>query len=751
MAQSIPSEASDWTLRQALGYALQPAVILRSLSASFIIWLVFASVTPSYSKLIFHGKLSGYFAAGLAIALVSQLFTILITSLFGSDHATIAVPQSPSAVIQGLLAGAVIAAAPADMPAEALFSAVFIFIALSSVLSGLFVLMLGLTRVGDFVRYIPYPIVGGFMAGLGWLMLNAGFIVVVDLRLRADTLGMLLDGEAVIRWLPSVLFALLILALGARVKSALNMPGAIVASMLLFYAWAQFVHGDVKGLEEAGWFLPKLPDVMVWRLPDLNALSLITPAMIGASAGGLVMTALQCTLNLFFKASAQEIVTERELDFNHECRVNGAANIAGGAFGGGVVGYHTPSMTTVVEGMRAYGRLAGVFLVVMFGLTLVFGSVIYSIIPRFLPAGLLMFVGLLFLKQWLLDSRLKLPRQDYVVVAVIALVTALFGLLAGTAVGVIVAIAFFILEYSRMDVIKQEFSGSIHRSNLDRSFTQNQLLQQEGDKILILRLQGYIFFGSAYRFYEHLRSRITSAESGQLGFVILDFKSVRGFDVSTMVDFQKLKKLTDSKGIELLVSDVAPHLRTPLADGGILAGPPNKPALFDDLDHALEWCEIILLKEAELLDAARVTFERQLAQHALVRPQDASAAQAFLERMETQVGDTIFSQGDASDSLYFIESGRVDVLLRDEGGHVLRLRSMTAGAVIGEVGFYLGKARSASIVVTEAGALQRLSHDALRHLEETAPQTASAIHAFIASLLSDRLSTTNRLVQELMD
>ncbi|MDE2777292.1 MAG: cyclic nucleotide-binding domain-containing protein [Chloroflexota bacterium] len=751
MAQSLPSDASNWTLRQGLGYALQPAVILRSLFAGAIIWLVFASVTPSYSKLIFQGKLSGYFAAGLAMALVSQLIVTLVTSLFSSDHATISLVQSPSAVIQGLLAGAVISAAPADMPEEALFSLVFFFIALSSVLSGLFVLLLGITRVGDFVRYIPYPIVGGFMAGLGWLMLNAGFVVSADLRINVENLGLLLEGEAILRWLPSLALALCILALGARVKSAAIMPSAIIVSLILFYAWARFVYGDPRGLEEAGWFLPKLPEVIYWKIPDLSAVGLITPAMILAGAGGIVMTIAQCALNLFFKASAQEIITERELDFNQECRVNGVANVAAGVFGGGVVGYHTPSMTTVVETMRAYGRLTGFILAIMFGLSLVFGSFIYAIIPRFLPAGLLMFVGLLFLKQWLLDSRFKLPRQDYVVVAVIALVTAAFGLLAGFFVGVVVAIALFVLEYSRMDVIKQEFSGSIHRSNLDRSFAQNQLLQQEGDKILILRLQGYIFFGTAYRFYEHLRSRITSAEGGQLGFIILDFKSVRGFDVSTMVDFQKLKKLTAGKGIKLLVSNAAPHLHTLLADGGITQAEPGYRASFDDLDRALEWCESILLQEADLLDAGRVDLEEQLAQHAIIRQRDARAVQAFLERMATKVGDTIFKQGDESDSLYFVESGRVDVLLRDEAGHVLRLRSMTAGAVIGEVGFYLGNARSASIVVTEAGVLQRLSHEALRRMEETAPQTASAVHVLIASLLSHRLSTTNRLVQELMD
>ena len=93
----------------------------------------------------------------------------------------------------------------------------------------------------------------------------------------------------------------------------------------------------------------------------------------------------------------------------------------------------------------------------------------------------------------------------------------------------------------------------------------------------------------------------------------------------------------------------------------------------------------------------------------------------------------------------------MDVLLRlpDEG--LLRLRSMTAGTVIGEVGFYLNKARSASVVVTEAGVLQRLSHGALRRMEESHPQTASAIHILIACVLSDRLSSNNRVIQQLLD
>lgn len=751
MEQAIASDASHRSIRQALGYGLQPAVIVRSAFASAIIWLLMASAMPSYSRLVFHGKLAAYFAAGLSIVLVSEIVLVLITSLFSSDEATQVVPQSPTAVIQGMIAGSVVGAAPPDMPPDELFAVVYLVIVFASILTGLIVALLGFARAGGLVRYIPYPIVGGFMAGLGWLIFDAGFMTLVNLKLNAASLAKLLEGDVAARWAPALVFALCILGLRARVKGTFVLPGVIIAALGIFYIWAYLGSGNVKSLAEAGWLLPNVTKAISWQLPDLSAIERISPGMLAASAGNMLTLIIVCALNLFFRASAQEVIVNRELNFNRECIVNGVGNIASALTGGGIVGYHAPISVSLVTAMRAYGRLAGLILALMFLLTLLIGGGLFSLIPRFIPAGLLMYFGLQFMQEWLLDRRSSLPRQDYIVVVVIALVTALFGLLSGIAVGIAVAISFFVLEYSRMDVIKQEFSGRFHRSNLDRSFAQNQLLQREGGKILILRLQGYIFFGTAYRFYEHLRARVTGAEGGQLRFIILDFKAVRGFDVSTIVDFQKLKKLTDGKGIELLIANTAPHLQPLLVDAGIVEGRPDKPALFDDLDRALEWCENILLKEAELLDAERVIFEQQLAQHAIIRGKDASAAQAFLERMETKVGDTIFSQGDESDSLYFIESGRVDVLLRDETGQVLRLRSMTAGAVIGEVGFYLGKARSASIVVTEAGVLQRLNHEALRRMEEEAPQTASAIHVLIASLLSDRLSTTNRLVQELMD
>lgn len=737
-------------LRKALGHALRPTILARSVAASVIMWLIMGSVSPSYSSLIFQDELAVYFAAGLGIALVSNIVVVVVTSLFSSDHTTISHPQSTAAIFHGLIVGAVVAAAPADTPPETLFALAVWSVILSSVLAGGVVLLLGMLHAGSLIRFVPFPIIGGYMAGLGWILLQAGFKVVVGLRISVETLPVLITTDVFLRWLPALVFGAVVLGLQTRSRSVFIVPGAVLVSLLLFNLAALQAGEGVDGLIEAGWLLPRVPDTIHWQLPDVAAIGHFSPGMILASLGGIATLIVVCTLELFFRVSGQELVINREVDFNREFTVNGAANIASSAVGGGIAGYPIPSYPLLIENLGAYGRLAGIVLALMYGLTMLFGGAVYTLVPRFLPAGLLMYFGLRYMKEWLIDSRSFLPPRDYLIVGIIALVTALVGFLPGIAIGITMAIAFFVLEYSRLDVIKQEFSASSHRSNLERSFAQNRLLQEEGRKVLVFRLQGFVFFGTTYRFYENVKSHITDNDGEPLRFLILDFRDVSGIDVSTVHDFRKLKKLADRHDIELLICNPLAQLRPLFSEIRIVARRSGESLLFNDLDHALEWCENVLLDEAGLLATMRVTVEEQLAHHTTIHSQDVDALHHYFERLETRVGDTIFKPGDEPDAFYFIESGRVDILLQGEEGQELRLRSMTAGTIVGEVGFYLKKVRSVSIVVTEAGVLHRLDQQALGRMAVSHPHVAAAIQVLITRVLSDRLSNTNRLIEELM-
>ena len=690
------------SLRQALRAAISPRIILRSLFVAAIIWLIMASLTPSYSKLMFGQQLPAYFGIGLGMALVSQMIVALVTSLLSSDHTTMATPQSPSAIILGMIVASVAAAAPADLPPDILFGVVFWILLIACVITGLAMLAAGLLRGGALARYIPFPIIGGYMAGFGWLLVRAGLVVTADFRVSLANLPLLSDADTAAKVALSTIFALVVLAWQSRVKSQMILPAAIVFAFALFFAGILATGADDSALREAGWLLPRPPDKLDWTLPDARALQYIDGPMIVASIGGVINLVVICAYNLFFRSSGQELVIERELDINRECTANGLANLLSGALGGGIAGYPTVAFAALVRSLGAYGRLVGVLLALMYLLTLMYGGALFALIPRFVPGGLFMFLGLRFMKEFLWDSRKSLPRKDYLVVVLIALTTALIDPVAGVGVGAMAAVGFFLLEYSRMNVVKQQLSGSIHRSNNDRSFAQNELLKREGGSILILRLQGYMFFGTAYRFYEYVKSRVEEPGAA-LRFLILDFRAITGFDVSTIRDFKKLRKLTDRHGIVLLISSPLPHLQPVLLNGGIVERQADDAPLFDDLDRTLEWCENILLDDARLLATGHVTVERQFANHAMIEALDVSALHKYLERIETSVGDAIIKQGDEPDAMYFIESGRVDVLLEIGGDQVLRLRSMAAGTVVGEVGYYLKQLRSASIVATEAG------------------------------------------------
>jgi SulP family sulfate permease len=134
----------------------------------------------------------------------------------------------------------------------------------------------------------------------------------------------------------------------------------------------------------------------------------------------------------------------------------------------------------------------------------------------------------------------------------------------------------------------------------------------------------------------------------------------------------------------------------------------------------------------------------------------------YLEIREVEEGYCLMRQGEASDGLYFIESGQViaqvstDETSQDESvnsesgyGRTVRLRAMRPGSVVGEVGMYLGIPRTASVVANRPSTLYYLSLEALMKMEEKDPALASAFHQFIARLLAERLSDNSRTIQAL--
>ena len=181
--------------------------------------------------------------------------------------------------------------------------------------------------------------------------------------------------------------------------------------------------------------------------------------------------------------------------------------------------------------------------------------------------GVVVLLGLSFLVDWVLDARTRMPRRDYLVVLLILVSVAALGFLPGVAVGLVAAIALFVVDYSRIDVVKHTLSGATLHSSVDRDPRQNEILRREGGSIHILELQGFVFFGTANSLLERIRERAGDAEQPRLHYLIIDFRRVNGLDSSAALAFDRIEQLAEADGFQLVYTAAGPktlgRLRAP--------------------------------------------------------------------------------------------------------------------------------------------------------------------------------------------
>ena len=191
------------------------------------------------------------------------------------------------------------------------------------------------------------------------------------------------------------------------------------------------------------------------------------------------------------------------------------------------------------------------------------GAKLLGAIPFAVTGGLLVFLRVSLLANWLLDrSRYLSPLENAVLLAIL-LVTMLSGWLAALMAGLVLALLLFVIDYSRISAVRSLITGRTRRSHVDRSPARSRLLDRYGDSILVICLQGHLFFGTA-----HIRRRTI---------------------------MERLAQICESAGIELVFSGLSNDTRRLLLRSGILAGDREGHDWFSDLDHGLEFCENELL------------------------------------------------------------------------------------------------------------------------------------------------------------
>jgi SulP family sulfate permease len=308
----------------------------------------------------------------------------------------------------------------------------------------------------------------------------------------------------------------------------------------------------------------------------------------------------------------------------------------------------------------------------------------------------------------------------------------------------------FVVNYSRIDVVKHTLSGAEMRSNVERCAYHRRVLAGElGQRIFILELQSFIFFGTANALLEQIRARVADTQQPSVRYIVLDFRRVTGLDSSAVLSFVKGKQLSEAQGITLVLTHSSEIIQRQFKLGGLL-GNAEGVRIFPDLDHGLEWCEEQLL-EIERITTLHVpvTLSAQLADSGFKKA-DTARLMEFLERVNVKEGEYLIRQGDEADKLYFIEMGTVSVYLEIEGGKRVRLQTLGLGTAIGEPGLYLGTTCAASVIADSPVTAYRLTRAALSNMKDQEPELAATFHEFAAHLLSERLAATTRTLEAVL-
>jgi SulP family sulfate permease len=722
--------------------------VAMSVMAGLVVGIMGVVSLTSYSALIFSGELVTYLAEGIGIALLAGTVIALVIALSSSYRGAVALPQDIPAAVFSVVAAEMAVAASFAASQSQLFPTLVTTLMLTSLVMGVLFLALGTCKLGGLIRFIPYPVIGGFLAATGWVLIGGSIGLMTGVSLAWANLPHLLAADAVVGWGPGILFGLVALVVTRRIRHALCFPALLAAALLLFYLLTSLSGIGFAELSAGGWLLGPFPEGGGGIPIKLAMVTQADWAVVFQQMPSVGTILLISVIGLLLNASALELAIKRDVDLNQELRAAGLANLLAAPVGG-MMGYQYLGSSVLANRMGGRTRLVGLTVGVVCGAMFLAGTSLLSYLPKFLLGGLIAFVGFDFLLDWLYGTWHKLKRFEYMIVVLIFGVSISVGFLEGVAVGILASSVLFILEYSRVRVVKHALSGQHFHSNVDRADPQLARLHDLGSRILVLKLQGFIFFGTATRLLERVRGRLERREE-PLRFLVLDFRLVSGLDSSAVMSFTKMKQLAESEGFQMVFTNLPTGPRDQLAASELLPPAAEGVHVFEDCDRAVEWCENDLLHGAGLEpygydEALSVFLERELGS-----PDKAERVLAYLERRELEKGAHLMRQGDETDALYFIESGKVAVELELGEDEPVRLRSIGPGTV-GEIGLYIGLPRTASVVAEDQGTVHRLSAAALARMERDDPDLAAAFHKFIARRLANRLADTTEVLQRLLE
>ena len=483
---------------------------------------------------------------GALAGLIGATFLGFFASLFGGTHSQISGPTGPMTVITASLLSGVWAA-------QHSMSAVLISMSLAGLFCGIFQILFGILKIGKYVRYIPYPVLSGFMSGIGVIIIIQQLYPLIGCKSPVLVVDMITQFPE--RVAGGVSFTALLLGLGTIAIIYLfplitkKIPSTLVA-LLVMTIISLFLNMDEKlliGQIPAGFPMP------AFAKEGLDLAGLDWGLVLKASViPGLTLAGLGSIDTLLTSVVADNI-TKTHHNSNRELIGQGIGNMISGLFCG--ISGAGATMRTVVN-VKSGGRtqISGmVHSLLLLAVLLGLGSLV-RYVPLAVLAGILITVGWGIIDFKGFKDLLRIPRADAVVLIIVFLLTVFVDLLTAVGIGMVIACVLFMKRAS--DLVEGGYSTA-EMTNFDKESP----WQDEGGmpdkvkhKIYIQRLNGPIFFGTITKFQQVMNDVPEDAK-----IVIIRMRLVSFMDQSGLYAMETAIKELQDRGVLVLMTIIQPQ------------------------------------------------------------------------------------------------------------------------------------------------------------------------------------------------
>jgi len=695
--------------------------------------------------IIVYGPLGAEFLPFAALlGIYGCLLGGICAALLGGTEIQITAPKAPLS----LLLAAFVAPLALSLQIPDVASRNILIVGLASLcvlIAGTVQFTFGILRLGNLIKYVPYPVVSGFMDGIAVILILEQIGPLVGARGHISLLE-IFHNPTVVQPLTLIvgLATIIVIFLARRfIKAVPASLIGLVTGTALFYTLKNIpgasAQGPVIGNFSFQWPKPEiLPDA--FRLLDNIDLADLFPRIL---ITGFVLGSVGALESLLSSVAADNIAGTRHKS-NKELIGQGIGNMMNAVFSA------LPSAGSELHNManyRAGGRtrlssLICGLLILLIVMTL--GPVIGKI-PLTVIAGIIVSVGIGLFDKWILDliRNLSQARQqqkrimaNLAVTIVVAVITVCVNLIVAVLIGIAIASGLFVVRMGK-SIVKRKYSGEQIRSKKVRSIKNNMLLEDRGKGIIVYELIGPLFFGSA----DNLAGQIESAIS-RYTYCILDMKRVNEIDSTGAKILGQISKNVTASGKYLLISYLKdnPSLSDFLKAMGVYKTL-GEDCFFTDTDAALEWAEDNVLTQS--LELAGASDRIQLEQMDILRdftPQEIHDLKQKLTRKTFSKGEIIVKEGDTDRNLFLLAKGLVSVRIHlAESDRYKRLITYSPGVSFGEMAFLDGNPRSADVWSDEDSETYVLSPAEFSNFQNESPQIAIKLVRNIALEISDRL------------